>query len=233
MNTAVLVGGTGLVGSQILTALETLPKPPSIQAIGRREPPSSNSNTQAIVESDNAKWPALFKGITPPPSVFLSALGTTRGIAGSIEAQRKIDYDLNLALAQAAKESGVDTYVLISSAGVSVGSPFPYPRMKAELEEAVKALDFPHTVIVKPGLLVGKREDSRPPEAALRFIAKGMGAISKAWLTDWWAQDVDVIGRAAVGAGAQCAEGKREKGLWIVDQKEIMRLGKKEWSGGN
>ena len=142
-----------------------------------------------------------------------------------------MDYDLNLSLAKAAKESGVKVYVLITSTGVSTSSMFPYSKMKAELEEAVKELGFPHTVLVKPGLLVGKRKDTRLTEAILRTIANGMGAINKPGLEDWWAQDVDVIGRAAVAAGMQCLEGKREEGVWVVSQSDIIRLGRTEWKG--
>jgi uncharacterized protein YbjT (DUF2867 family) len=98
------------------------------------------------------------------PKIFFSGLGTTKAAAGSIEAQRKIDYDLNLDLAKAAKESGVDTYVLISSGSANAQSNFAYVRMKGELEDAVKALGFKHTVILRPGLIVGGREDSRPAE---------------------------------------------------------------------
>lgn len=158
--------------------------------------------------------------------MFISALGTTRAQAGSFEAQRAIDYHLNLALAKAAKDSGVKTYVLISSAAVSVNSRFPYSKMKAELEDAVKELGIPHTVIIKPGLLVGSRQDLRLAEAVLQTVAKGLGAISKSWLTEWWAQDTDVIGRAAVAAALQCSEGKREKGVWSVGQADIIQLGR-------
>lgn len=105
---------------------------------------------------------------------------------------------------------------------------FPYTKLKGDVEEAVKKLGFPHTVLVKPGLLIGDRKESRTTEAALQCIAKGMGAISKAGLRDWWAQDVDVIGKAAVVAGMQCLEGKREEGVWEVSQSEILRLGRKE-----
>lgn len=103
--------------------------------------------------------------------------------------------------------------------------------MKAELEEAVKELGFPHTVILKPGLLMGERNDSRPAEAVVRFVAKGMKKIGGAALTDWWAQDADVIAKAAASAGLACAGGKREKGLWVLEQSEIVRLGRKEWEG--
>ena len=107
----------------------------------------------------------------------------------------------------------------------------PYLKLKAEVEEAVKDLGFPHTVLVKSGLLLGNRKETRLTEAILQTIARGMGAISKDKLKDFWAQDVDVIGKAAVAAGIQCLEGKREEGVWMVDQSEIIRLGRKEWKG--
>lgn len=41
--------------------------------------------------------------------MFVSCLGTQKAIVGSVEEQRKVDYDLNLKLAKAAKEQGVET----------------------------------------------------------------------------------------------------------------------------
>lgn len=101
-----------------------------------------------------------------------------------------------------------------------------YPKMKGELEEKVKALGFKHTVILRPGLIVGTRQESRPAEAALRYVAGGLSKLSGS-LVDFWAQDADVIAKAAVEAGLQCVEGKREAGVWEVGQAEIVRLGKK------
>ncbi|KAI4106237.1 MAG: hypothetical protein LQ345_007195 [Seirophora villosa] len=212
-------------GSQILLALQKIPQKPRIHAITRRDIPVS-SNTLLKIQTDSAQWPNEFKELQPTPDVFLSALGTTRAQAGSLAAQRAIDYDLNLSLARTAKKSGVKTYVLISSGGVSSKSSFPYSKMKAELEDAVKALEIPYTVIVKPGLLLGKRKDFRLAEAILQTIAKSLGMISKTWLTEWWAQDVDIIGRAAVAAALECSEGKRQEGVWMLGPSDIMRLGK-------
>ncbi|KAL9579595.1 MAG: hypothetical protein Q9212_005019 [Teloschistes hypoglaucus] len=215
-------------GTQILSALQSIRQNPTIFAIGRRETPNASSNTKSIAEPDSEQWATKFKSISPTPDVFLSALGTTRTQAGSFAAQRTIDFDLNLSLARAAKESGVKTYVLISSGAVSSKSRMPYQRLKGEIEDAVKALDFPHTVIVKPGLLVGKRQEGRLVESVLQTICRGMRMISQTYLTDWWAQDVDVIGRATVAAALECAEGKREKGVWLVEANDILRLGKQQ-----
>ena len=158
-------------------------------------------------------------------------MGTTKAQAGSVEAQRKIDYDLNIALAKAAKINGTEVLVLMSSAGTSANSSLPYSKMKGELEEAVKEIGFAHTVILRPGVLVGPRTESRPAEAIVRRLASCLGAISTQ-LTDFWAQDARVIGRAAVAAAVQCASGQREEGIWMVDQSEIVRLGRTEWKEG-
>jgi uncharacterized protein YbjT (DUF2867 family) len=98
-----------------------------------------------------------------------------------------------------------------------------YTAMKGELEDRVKALGFKYTVVVRPGLIMGARQESRPAEAALRGFAGLLKKVSPK-LTDSWGQDAGDIGRAAVAAGVQCLEGKREDGVWEVGQAEIVRL---------
>jgi len=99
--------------------------------------------------------------------------------------------------------------------------------MKGELEDGVIGLGFKHCVILRPGLIGGTREESRPAEAVLRTAAKGMRWLAPSFV-DMWSQDADAIARAAVRAGLECAEGKREEGVWVVAQPEIVKLGKKE-----
>lgn len=223
---AALLGCTGLVGSQILSSLLALPSFPHIHAIARRDAlPQTSPNLSIIANPDTTAWPAALKSISPSPQILLSALGTTKAAAGTFAAQRAIDYDLNLAVARAAKENGTQVYVLISSAGFGPNTKIPYGRMKVDLEEAVKKLEFPYTVILQAGLLMGTRQESRPAEAVLRNITKGLRMVSQKYLTDWWAQDVDTIGRAAVRAGWECLEGKREKGVWVLGQAEIVKMG--------
>lgn len=113
-------------------------------------------------------------------------------------------------------------------AGAKSNAFAPYTRMKGELEEAVQALGFRHTVIVRPGLIVGEREDTRVAEGVVRRLAGWAGALGSA-AKDFWAQDADVIGRAAVNAGMTCVEGEREggkEGVWFLEQADIIRLGK-------
>lgn len=75
---------------------------------------------------------------------------------------------------------------------------------------------------------MGTREESRGPEFAMRKVAGFAGAISPK-LKDFWAQDADVIAKAAVRAGLNCLEGKEKEKFRIINQAEIIRLGRTEW----
>lgn len=129
-------------GSQILSALISSSPGTKIHAISRSKLATESPHVTNTVNKESSEWPSLLKSFQPAPKAFITALGTTKVQAGSFEAQRAIDYDLNLALARAAKEAGTEICVLISTSGVSTSSPFPYAKMKAELEEAVKAVGF-------------------------------------------------------------------------------------------
>ncbi|THW75003.1 NAD(P)-binding protein [Aureobasidium pullulans] len=222
MTSVALVGSTGLVGSHILTLLKASPRITNTHAFSRKPLPSS-PNLTTIQSSNPSEWPSKYPQDT---SVFFSALGTTARIAGSFAAQRKIDYDLNLALATAAKNAGAKIYILISTSGASPTSKIPYAKMKGELDEAVKKLGFEHVVILKPGLLVGEREDSRPGEYMVRSFARALGWISGGVLKDSWAQDADVVARTAVAAAVEVVEGRNGEEVWVLNQREVLRMGR-------
>ena len=158
-------------GSIILNNLYSTPSISSIYTIARRAPQASHTKLTPIIETDSSKWPEKVAAISPTPSIFLSALGTSKAQAGSIENQRKINFDLNLAVAEAAKAAGIKVYVLISAAGLSTTSHFAYPRMKAQLEEAIKEVGFEKTVFIKPGMIIGNRENAKPLDGIVRGAA--------------------------------------------------------------
>lgn len=136
-------------------------------------------------------------------------------------------------MARAARDAGATVYVLISSASANKTSSIAYARMKGEIEEDVKALGFNQTVILRPGLISGTREESRPLEASFRFIARWAGKLH-AGLKDGWAQDSDIIAQAAVYAGLKALTGDIPEGnerVWILEGSQIIELAKK--SGGS
>lgn len=178
------------------------------------------------MNEDSSKWAEQFKALAPTPDILVSSLATTRGAAGGFENQYKLEHGVNLEIARAAREAGTKVYVLISSGGASKDSSIPYSRMKGEIEEDVKALGFDRTVILRPGLIAGTREESRPAEAVVRFVAGWAGKLHSS-LKDGWAQESDVIGQAAVKAGVKAFEGEVPEGsekVWLISGKSIIDL---------
>lgn len=103
--------------------------------------------------------------------------------------------------------------------------------MKGELEDAVKALGFEKTIILQPGMIVGDRVeyDKRGiPEHILMGVARFVGSWTGNKATDFWAQDANVIARAAVNAGLKAANGEGPS-VWTMSQADIVRLGRTEW----
>lgn len=109
-----LVGATGLTGSSTFQALLNSTHPFNLTTLTRRSLPPINPINQSTTHT-NQTFSDLFEAITSesslgaPGGVFISCLGTTRGAAGSLKAQERIDVDLNRDLAQKARDEGVDT----------------------------------------------------------------------------------------------------------------------------
>jgi uncharacterized protein YbjT (DUF2867 family) len=114
-------------------------------------------------------WADLVRG-----DVLFSALGTTRKVAGSKDAQLRVDHDYQLWAAQAAAKNGVPHYVLVSSAGAGATSPFFYPRIKGQLEQAVMTLGFSSCSILRPSILDGDRSEQRTGEKMALGIMRQM-----------------------------------------------------------
>lgn len=219
-------------GTHILNALLQNPSVNRVDTISRRTPQAATAAPQTklttFVSNDTSGWAAQLASLSPTPSIFISSFATTRGAAGGFDNQYKIEHGLNVEMARAARDAGTKVYVLISSTGASTTSSIPYSRMKGEIEEDVKKLGFERTVILRPGLISGTREESRPMEAAARYFASFAGKLHSG-LKDGWAQDADVIGKAAVNAGVRALEGDVPNGsekVWVLHGSEILQVAK-------
>ncbi|KAH7319040.1 hypothetical protein BKA65DRAFT_556469 [Rhexocercosporidium sp. MPI-PUGE-AT-0058] len=145
MATLLRLGSTGLVGSIILNSLLSSAAVSSLYTTAHRGSQVLHTKLAPVIKADSSKWAEKVAAILPTPSLIISVLGTSKVQVGRIENQRKIDFDLNLAVAKAAKAVGIKVFVLISAAGISTTSHFAYVKIKAEFEEPIKKVGFEKT----------------------------------------------------------------------------------------
>lgn len=155
---ALVIGATGLVGSELITQLIADKQFEKVKAFTRR--PLAKKHEKLEEQIINFDYPQEWKELVTGDVLF-SSLGTTLKKAGSKGAQFKIDYTYQYQFAKAATENRVPQYVLVSAAYASSNSRIFYSRMKANLEKDIKKLPFQNITILRPGMLSGNRKEER------------------------------------------------------------------------
>ena len=72
--------------------------------------------------------------------------------------------------ARIAKDNGVKSVFVVTAVGANLDSAFLYTRTKGEVERDLIQLDFEHTHIFRPSMLMGNRREDRPLEKTLIAI---------------------------------------------------------------
>ena len=153
---ALIIGATGATGKDLVTQLLADDTYSEVHCFVRKPLALTHPKLHAhVVNFDTPEaWADLLHG-----DMAFSCLGTTLAVAGSKEAQWRVDYDYQYAFALQCKANGVPTFVLISAAGATAQSKLFYNRMKGQLEDAVKALDFSCLLIFQPSVLIRSNSD--------------------------------------------------------------------------
>lgn len=180
--TAVVVGASGLVGRELVALLLKDTRYSQVTCLLRRPLPK-----QGYADPDNKLVPVVidfeqldaYQGYFSANHVYC-CLGTTLKQAGSKAAFRKVDFEYVHIVAQLARAQRCDSFVWISSVGADASSRNFYLRVKGELENAIFRMpQLKHASAVRPSLLLGARNDSRPLEQLGQQLAPVWGALMR------------------------------------------------------
>ena len=162
-----VIGATGATGKDLIQELILEPKITEIVAFVRRSGNVEHPKLKNIVvDFDQPEsWSTLVSG-----DAAFSCMGTTLKDAGSKEVQRKIDYDYQYNFAKYARENNVKQFILVSATGANAKSAIFYTRLKGELEDAIKLLDFESTTIFQPGMLERENSNRFGEKLALKIV---------------------------------------------------------------
>lgn len=165
---ALIIGATGATGKDLVTQLLADDTYSEVHCFVRK--PLTFTHTKLhthVVDFETPEaWADLLRG-----DVAFSCLGTTLAVAGSKEAQWRVDYDYQYNFAKHCRNNGVPTFVLISAAGAKAQSKLFYNRMKGQLEDAIKALGFSCLLIFQPSVLIRSNSDRGGENFTVKVIA--------------------------------------------------------------
>ena len=214
---ALVVGGSGLVGRELLRQLAAPGSGYSnVHALLRRpiEPAPVGVEMHVI---DFSRLPSPL----PATDDLYCALGTTIKAAGSRHAFHAVDFDAVVDTARAAQAAGASRMAVVSSLGADARSRVFYNQVKGEMEAALRSLHFERLVIARPSLLSGAREAlGQAPRLAERLSLALLTPIGGLLPASFRPIDAGVVARAmraALHAGHPAAQ--------VIESAELQRLG--------
>ena len=168
---ALLLGATGLIGRHVLGLLLSDPLWARVTVLARKSPPISSPKLdwRVVRFDDESSWLSHTAVDT-----VLNCMGTTIKQAGSREAFRNADLEVPLAVIRAARARGATHAAAISALGADERSSVFYSRVKGELETKLSELGLVSLHLLRPSLLVGRRES---PRAGERIAEVGLGLL--------------------------------------------------------
>ncbi|OHX66963.1 Rossmann-fold NAD(P)-binding domain-containing protein [Flammeovirga pacifica] len=166
---ALIIGGTGLIGTSLINELIESDQYRKIISIARRPLGQPHIKVSEVITNlDNISNLEIKEDITDA----FCCLGTTMKKAGSKEAFYQVDYNFVIAFAELSKKIQVSSFNVVTAMGSNKNSKVYYNRVKGEVQEEVIKLNFDVLNIYQPSLLIGDRDETRLGEDLGKILNK-------------------------------------------------------------
>lgn len=169
---AIVVGGTGLVGSSLIEELSNSSRYTKIITIGRKASDCKSPKILNLLVNDLSEISKI--ELSSKDAVFFCCLGSTIKKSRSKENFRKVDYNGVVDFARLAKKADAKKLIVVSAKGADPRSSFFYNKTKGEAEQTIKSIGLKSVTVYRPGLLLGDREEFRFFELLSIIIVKGL-----------------------------------------------------------
>ncbi|WP_316803169.1 oxidoreductase [Pedobacter nototheniae] len=167
MKKAIIFGASGFIGSYLLTELLNNPDYEQVTVVVRKDLNLINPKLKTLIGDLNS-LPELKESIIA--NEIYIALGTTKKNVPNEADYYKIDHDYPVLAAKLAKENGAKSVFVVTAVGANAHSNIFYIKTKGQVELDIIALDFDHTHIFRPSMLMGNRTENRPMEKVFMGI---------------------------------------------------------------
>lgn len=214
--TAIIVGSTGLVGSSLTKQIQHHGSFSKVYLLVREK--TKRSFTEKIEEVEvDFENESTFPSIENADTVFC-CLGTTIKKAGSQENFKKVDLEFVIRIASFYQQLGAKRFLVISAVAADKNSKIFYNRVKGEMEEELIALDYSRTLIFRPAMLGGKRNEFRFGEWFGSIILKSIQ-----WLFIGRMKRYKIISAEKVAKSMLLHSQNNKEKVLIVESEEIQK----------
>ena len=168
---AVVLGATGLIGSQVVDELLKDDSFSIVKVLTRRSLSIIHPKLlQEIVDFTNIDE---YTDKFGQGDVIFCCVGTTqKNVKGDRLAYRKVDYDIPVNAAAIGISNNFKKFMIVSSVGADAGSSNFYLQLKGETENALKEFPFESIGIFQPSILLGNRAEVRAGEKVMQKLMK-------------------------------------------------------------
>jgi uncharacterized protein YbjT (DUF2867 family) len=161
MSSAVVFGGTGLVGNYLIKTLINDEYYSKVKVFTRSEINITNTKLEIInTNFDNLEE---VKNLILADSCFF-CIGTTKKNSSNKDDYQKVELELPKKIAQICKNNLIKSFIFVSSGFADPKNKGEYLRFKGLVEEELKRLDFDNLGILRPSFLLGERKQFRIAE---------------------------------------------------------------------
>lgn len=168
-----LVGATGLVGSHVLALALNDARISKIVVLTRNVIEAHPKVEMIVTDFDDLVQTATNWDVDS----VICTLGTTMSKAKNKTQFRLVDYNYPLAIAKMANHNGILSFVLNSSMGADPSSHYFYMKVKGDIEQAIRKLNYNSLTIIRPGLIEGDRNEQRLGEQIMMSLLKLFGGL--------------------------------------------------------
>lgn len=166
MKIAIVFGGNGLIGAELVRILKDDTSYKWIYRIQRKNTDVTDRVTSLTTDfMDLNRLTNLIRRDPTDEIKVFCCLGSTLKKSGSKQAFEKVDRQLTVRTAEWAQKA-LDSkhFAVVSAIGASAVSSVFYNKVKGLMERDLRKLKFEQLHIMRPSLLLGNRHERRPLE---------------------------------------------------------------------
>lgn len=158
---AIVLGGTGQVGSAAVAALLAIPECREVVMVTRKSIAARPRVRNVVLDTgaaDFAGQTAVLarQVLSQGPASAVSCVGVGSGsMRWSEEELRRLELGVVGAFARGCHDAGIAQFCLLSAAGSTARSRFRYVRVMGMKEDTLRSIGFARLAIFRPGIIVG------------------------------------------------------------------------------